>query len=103
MSHISSTVCDAPNCNQVKGSTNHWWRVRKSVGGQFVVSPFSDPEAGTDLHICSSNCLHKMMETWIEGFMPKVEVGFDHKADSERVKKMIEEDERLNRYYNSPA
>lgn len=55
-----------------------------------MVSPFSDPEAGTDLHICSSNCLHKMMETWIEGFMPKVEVGFDHKADSERVKKMIE-------------
>lgn len=70
MSHIQQTVCDAPNCGQVKGESNHWWRVRNAES--FVVSPYSDAELVGDLHYCSSQCMHKMLDLWMEVHMPKV-------------------------------
>jgi hypothetical protein len=68
VSEITQIQCDAPKCTITKRSVNGWFILRSTPDGSFRV----DAMHGTgkrkgDQHICSSTCLHAVLETWIQG------------------------------------
>lgn len=72
MSKVQQIVCDAPKCSQIRGSVNGWFVVRGYTDLEFEVTPMhgAEEEDG-DRHICSSPCLHALLEAWIESNQAK--------------------------------
>jgi hypothetical protein len=67
MSEILQIKCDAPKCGTIKLETNKWFILRRSSDGAFKVESMHDSEKQSgDQHICSSTCLHAVLEAWIQ-------------------------------------
>lgn len=75
MSYVSQITCDAPNCTSVKAASNHWWVLRKN-GTVFSGLPIKDHAQNVgDRHICSTPCMHTMLELWMQDRMATPVVG----------------------------
>lgn len=62
---VDSFKCDGPNCKNVKGPNNHWFRA-KWAGGEFHITlwdqPFPELLIGlAEAHVCSESCAAKLM------------------------------------------
>lgn len=67
MSHVHKIQCDAPHCTTVKQSTNNWFVLRESTDNILRIQPMHDHvEALGDQHICSSKCVHALVEAYIQ-------------------------------------
>ena len=57
-------ICD--QCGAIKGSTNHWWRVR--IGQALHIYPWDLKAEGYDddsiqiRHVCGQQCLFKLVQ-----------------------------------------
>jgi hypothetical protein len=67
VSEVTQIHCDAPKCTIVKRSVNGWFILRRLPEGSFRVDAMHDSERELgDQHICSSTCLHAVLEIWAQ-------------------------------------
>jgi hypothetical protein len=66
MARVIQDVCDG--CGEVRGTTNHWWAIRRADTDSLVVEPF-DPERtqlDCDLEIfCGEVCASRRISGWM--------------------------------------
>ncbi len=68
MPRVIQDVCDG--CGAVRGTTNHWWTIRKADAASLTVQPFRPEnmplECGLQI-FCGEVCATKRISEWMSG------------------------------------
>jgi len=66
MARVIQDVCDG--CGEVRGTTNHWWAIRRADTDSLVVEPFHPEKTQLDCDLqifCGEVCATRRISGWM--------------------------------------